>query len=70
LTYPKGGLYFRYEAFHARSCDVSYFDRFIVGGHVYADASVQELHTEKLDALIDLVEEQAGQPLLGWAQSP
>jgi SNF2 family DNA or RNA helicase len=38
--------------------------RQIVGGHVYADASVQELHTEKLDALIDLVEEQAGQPLL------
>jgi SNF2 family DNA or RNA helicase len=38
--------------------------RQIVGGQVYADESTQTLHAEKLDALIDLVEEQAGQPLL------
>jgi SNF2 family DNA or RNA helicase len=38
--------------------------RQIVGGQVYADDSTQFLHTAKLDALIDLVEEQAGQPLL------
>lgn len=38
--------------------------RQIVGGQVYADESTQTLHTEKIDALIDLVEEQAGQPLL------
>lgn len=38
--------------------------RQIVGGQVYADDSTQTLHTAKLDALLDLVEEQAGQPLL------
>lgn len=38
--------------------------RQIVGGHVYADESTQAMHTVKIDALLDLVEEQAGQPLL------
>lgn len=38
--------------------------RQITGGHVYADESTQALHTVKIDALLDLVEEQAGQPLL------
>ncbi|MEK9735996.1 MAG: DEAD/DEAH box helicase, partial [Candidatus Nanopelagicales bacterium] len=38
--------------------------RQIVGGCVYADDSVQVLHSEKVDALIDLIDEQAGQPLL------
>lgn len=38
--------------------------RQITGGHVYADDSTQTLHTAKIDALLDLVEEQSGQPLL------
>lgn len=38
--------------------------RQIVGGCVYADDSIQVLHSEKIDALIDLIDEQAGQPLL------
>lgn len=38
--------------------------RQITGGHVYADESTQAMHTVKIDALLDLVEEQAGQPLL------
>lgn len=38
--------------------------RQVVGGQVYSDAGVETLHTEKLDALMDLIEEQNGQPLL------
>lgn len=38
--------------------------RQIVGGQVYGDDGVVSLHTAKLDALSDLVEEASGQPLL------
>jgi SNF2 family DNA or RNA helicase len=38
--------------------------RQITGGNVYADDSTQSLHTAKIEALLDLVDEQAGQPLL------
>ena len=38
--------------------------RQVVGGQVYGDAGVETLHTVKVEALIDLIEEQQGQPLL------
>lgn len=38
--------------------------RQIVGGCVYGDDGTHVLHSAKIDALIDLVDEQAGQPLL------
>jgi SNF2 family DNA or RNA helicase len=38
--------------------------RQIVGGGVYTDVGAEELHSVKLDALADLVEEASGQPLL------
>jgi len=38
--------------------------RQIVGGQVYTDDRVAHLHTVKLDALADLIEEQSGQPIL------
>ncbi|MCJ7839034.1 MAG: DEAD/DEAH box helicase, partial [Burkholderiales bacterium] len=38
--------------------------RQIVGGQVYGDDGVVALHSAKLDALSDLVEEASGQPLL------
>jgi len=38
--------------------------RQLVGGAVYSDDGVEEVHSAKLDALEDLVEELAGEPLL------
>jgi SNF2 family DNA or RNA helicase len=38
--------------------------RQIVGGGVYGTEGASELHTAKVDALADLIEEQEGQPLL------
>ena len=38
--------------------------RQICGGCVYGDDGTSVLHTAKIEALIDLIEEQAGQPLL------
>lgn len=38
--------------------------RQMVGGHVYTDTGVEALHTAKLDALIDLIDEASGEPVL------
>jgi SNF2 family DNA or RNA helicase len=38
--------------------------RQMVGGQVYSDARVVTMHTAKLDALQDLVEEASGEPML------
>jgi SNF2 family DNA or RNA helicase len=38
--------------------------RQVTGGGVYGTEGAQELHTSKIDALLDLIEEQEGQPLL------
>lgn len=38
--------------------------RQVVGGGVYGTEGAQEIHSAKVDALLDLIEEQEGQPLL------
>jgi SNF2 family DNA or RNA helicase len=38
--------------------------RQVVGGGVYGSEGAQHVHDAKVDALLDLIEEQAGQPLL------